>query len=172
MSEVPLFDQSIIPSGDATCDRCGERYANVTGDVGTCGDRIRRDGEERRMPTQVVNIRTQTDPDAFIYVGRRCKHPVFGWLKGHYFANPFKVSPKATDEEKKECLKQYHRWLIEELATDVGYQEMRGLVQLVQWRNKPLGCWCGNWDGVNKPAPLCHAVILASEADKVLSNGG
>jgi hypothetical protein len=119
------------------------------------------------MAARVVNVRTQTDPSAFLYVGRRCKHPALGWLQRSYFANPFKVAPRADRREKVECLGKYRRWLLQSLATDEGTRMLSGLAQMVRNSGKPLGCWCGDYPA--DPHLLCHAVVLAEQIDLFLA---
>ncbi len=113
------------------------------------------------MTVRVVNVRPLTSLGGFLYVGRRCKHPHLGWLGGHPLANPFKVGRGAGAQAKQACLARYANWLEEQLLTEDGQRCFRILAQVAARRNLPLGCWCGDWDGVSEPAPLCHAVVLA-----------
>lgn len=119
------------------------------------------------LATRVVNIRKQTDRGAFIYVGRRCRHPAFGWLRAHYFANPFKVPAGATLDQKAECLERYRRWLLGTQVGQEGRAHLSALAQVAGHTRKPLGCWCGDWP--EEPGLLCHAVVLAKEIDLILA---
>jgi hypothetical protein len=112
-------------------------------------------------PIRVVNVRELTSPGGFLYVGRRVRHPVLGWLGGHPLANPFKVFPTAGAAAKEQCLARYADWLEGQLCTDNGRRCFEVLAKLAGGRDLPLACWCGTWDGLSEPAPLCHAVVLA-----------
>ena len=103
--------------------------------------------------TMIVNVKNFPGwKGRFIYVGRRC----FG-LAGHPLANPFKLSRKATLNERFECRNCYKEWLNALPNKDQLLDRLANEVYLTSF---PLACWC---------APLpCHADILAAEVDKRL----
>lgn len=120
--------------------------------------------------TSVINVRTAKDPAEFLYVGRRCKHIRFGWLKASPFANPYKVAHGADESMKRACLDLYRSWLRNTLNSDgVLRRHLRMLTHGIT--DPALGCWCGAWSP-GEPELLCHAVILAKTIDLDLANGG
>lgn len=118
------------------------------------------------MNTRVVNVRdllaTTSGAEELkcIYVGRY----MIGMFKGHPLANPYRVAPDASMEERKVCLAAYREWL-DSLA--VNSKHLHDLAQSVQRTGKPLGCWCGNYP--EDPELVCHAVVLAKRVDEILS---
>lgn len=129
------------------------------------------------LVTTVISVRgldrdmLLSDMD-FIYVGRRCRQwPASPW------ANPFKpgVTHKAAiltlEARIGRVMVPVHNFMSE---VDAGYclHLYKHLVmftelkdRLPELRDRRLGCWCCNWDGVSEPAPLCHAVVLANLAN-------
>lgn len=115
--------------------------------------------------TRVVNVRRSIEDrpqceQPFLYVGRR-----FGsLLSAHPLANPFRVGPRATREQRLACLERYRAWL-----DDYPHHEeiLRDLADEVQRTGKPLGCWCGRWP--EQADLICHAVLLARRVDLILN---
>jgi hypothetical protein len=103
-----------------------------------------------------------------VYVGRKVRNrDALGSgsirFDDHPLANPYRLKPKATEQERRECLKLYRQHLRAE--TDQG-AELRALARML--RGKRLGCWCGTWCGVGRPTLLCHAVEIALLAEEPL----
>lgn len=113
------------------------------------------------MRVTVVTIRGLTPFDAYhrtIYCGR----PMPG-LPGHPLGNPFRIGKRSTPAEREECLRQYREWLDNHPERD---KLLAGLAALVQRKQVPLSCWCGNWP--ENPDLQCHAVELAKRVQMIL----
>lgn len=105
------------------------------------------------MVVEVVNIKNYHGN--VIYVGRKC----YGF-KGHALANPFRLPPNATLEERRQCLAKYREWLPTIVDLD---EHISILAEQVRATGQPLGCWC---------VPLeCHASILAKMVEEKLQGG-
>jgi hypothetical protein len=91
------------------------------------------------MMPRVLNYKRDGLPPGAVYIGRAM--PRYG-LPASKWANPFRLRPNATPEERAEAISEFERCLLESgLINDI--HELRG---------KDLACWC---------APeACHGDVL------------
>jgi len=91
------------------------------------------------MTTKVVNRHHHVHFDQ--YIGR-----------GTPFGNPYKLPPKATEEQRAACLVQFERYFFARVEEDPAFRHA-----VLSLRGKILGCSC-------VPRP-CHGVTLAAWID-------
>jgi Domain of unknown function (DUF4326) len=114
------------------------------------------------MIIRVVNVRGMNKPEErenIVYVGR-----AFAGWPANPLGNPFKL-----EGDIDSCLEKYRRWVYNSPDFDM---LLFRLWKLTNEGTKPLGCWCSDWDGVSKPKPKCHAVVLAEILCEFVENGG
>jgi hypothetical protein len=102
--------------------------------------------------TRVVNLYKENYD---VYVGRRNPSLGIGTTNGKdgYFGNPFPLKPKATEQERKECLEQYRDYFDKRIVEDPEFKQ-----RIEELRGKTLGCFCH--------PKLCHGDVIVEYLEK------
>lgn len=72
--------------------------------------------------------------------------------KASIWANPYKVGPKATEQERDEIIGQYYYYIRDKIINENLFGELMAL------KGKNLGCWCY--------PKMCHGEVLIWLIDK------
>lgn len=104
----------------------------------------------------------RADPN-HLYVGRLVwlRHGELAGMRwpnsalGNYAS---KVTRTSTLEERREAIRIFERWVVNDKHRMKSLERMHG---------KVLGCWCGKWDGISQPRLLCHAAVYADWSNQM-----
>jgi len=122
---------------------------------------------EWRPPTRVCSVRGLTPAEAdargVVYVGRahRSRDALSRGrvlFPEHPLHNPYRVPRGASAASAQAAVAAFRAHLRGDPALTALAKSLRGRL---------LGCWCGEWNGLNAPTVACHACEIALLAEEV-----